>query len=149
MGLPYLGVQLSTHDIVGSPAGYFDQNQLVNFAPQGGSSTIYNNIWYNNDLNNTLFPGSTLSGFLVHVTDVAAPTTVSWFAFGYDNGFHGSYTGGGNFYTNTNPGFEGVAAVPLPAAAVLFGSGLVGIVGWLQKQKARAGLSNRSSVIRL
>ena len=160
MVLYKVGVLLSARDIVGSPAGH-DPNAFTtwNNASAGGSSIIYNNIWvYNNPDShpaNYLSPQTTLSGFLVHNSEQTAPTIASWFAIGSAGpengtaGFHsgGRYTGDGNFNYlpgprggATNPGFEGIAQgtlspVPIPAAVVLFGSGLLVLVGWQWKHQ--------------
>jgi hypothetical protein len=137
------GVQLSARDIVGSPAYYNPDSLLsVNNSSLGGSSINYNNIWLdptNSGLNQG--QGFTNSGFLVHLTDLTAPTSVLWTAYALTRP---GYTGGGNFFNSTlgdNPRFEGVAQVqpvPLPAAVVLFGSGLVGLVGWQRKRLIKA-----------
>ena len=82
----------------GSPAGYKSNTYSVwSNATLGDSSTIYNKIWHNPDYS-LLFPGTILSGFMVHVTDLTAPTSVAWFALGYSQTV-GEYTGGGNFNT--------------------------------------------------
>jgi len=133
----FFGVQVdSGRDITGSPTG-FNPNSWTswNNAPYGGSSTNYNNVWIGSS---SLLPGNTLSGFDVVTTDLVAPTNVHWFAFATN----GTYTGVGNFHSQSNPGFEGVTnasntSVPEPSACALLGSlGLSGAV-WLRRKRVR------------
>jgi hypothetical protein len=122
----FFGVLLSTRDIVGSP-GTFDPNTWTSWdnSPYGGSSTVYNNNWI--DLSfDSLEPGQTLSGFLVTQTTAAPQSPVSWFAFA--NG--GTWTGGGNFNNDFNPGFEGTtssSAVPEPSTWAMMALGFAGL----------------------
>ena len=121
----FFGVQLSAPGITNSPGSF---NSTVwstwNNSPYGGSNITYNNNWI--DLSySSLLPGNTLGGFDVHDTDSVAPTSVNWFAYGY---FGSPYTGGDNFYTPYNPGFEGAAqAVPEPMPMAAMGLGLIGL----------------------
>jgi len=121
----FFGVDLSGRDITGSPIG-FDPNAWTswNNADYGGSNTNYNNNWI--DLTYAQFPsGTTLGGFDVLDTDEVAPTSVQWFLYGLG----GAYSGGDNFYTPNNPGFEGVSqAVPEPMPMAAMGLGLIGLV---------------------
>ena len=104
----FFGVQLAARDIVSSPAS-FNPNSWTswNNSGYGGSSTVYNNNWLDGGENSLGF-GQTLSGFVVHVTDWVAPTSVSWFA--YSVTLNGAlYLGGDNFNSTWNPGFEGTS----------------------------------------
>jgi hypothetical protein len=119
--------------ITGTPTGW-SANQpsvLWNNLATGGSSTQYNDNWIdqNDNDSNAIKPGQTLSGFMVHDTEVNAPFSELWFAYAIG----GTYTGGDNFHTSTNPGFQGLVSqrfgstVPLPSSLLLFGPGLVGL----------------------
>lgn len=121
----FFGVALGAHDVVGSP-GSFNPDSWYNWGYNswyGGSSTNYDNVW----IGGNIASGSSLSGFQAHVTSLIAPTEVNWFAFAYG----GNWTGGGNFNSGWNPGFEGVAgqssSVPEPSALLLFGLGALGL----------------------
>ncbi len=130
----FFGVDLSARDIVASP-GAFNPNQFStwNNCPYGGScTTIYDNIW----INGSIGYGTTLSGFKVHVTDLAAPTNVAWYSYASGGT---SYTGADCNHCGTNPGFSGTAsnaaAVPEPGTIALFGLGLFA-VGALRRKSA-------------
>jgi hypothetical protein len=121
-------------DFVGSPAQFAAHEDAVNVAVFGGSNIIYNNAWLDN-VDVGLANGATLGGFEVGSTDTTLPASVHWFAFAED----GTYTGGGNFNTTTNPGFEGLVnlqSVPEPSAMLL---GVVGSLGvltyWLKRSR--------------
>jgi len=130
----FFGVKLSSNGVIGSPSGYSQYaGASWNNSFYGGSSTIYNNNWIDGSYGH-LFSGQTVSGFEVHVTDVVAPSDIDWFAYA----FHGTYTGGGNFNTSTNPGFEGqtdAISVSEPEALLLMAIGLLGI-GVAKRRKA-------------
>jgi hypothetical protein len=134
----FFGVELSGRDIVGSPSADWNPNSWVswNNTTFGGSSIVYNNNWI--DFGYTgLLPGTSLSGFDVQISDAVAPTSVNWFAFAYSPDDADPYTGGGNFNSEENPGFEGVtgavspnASAPEPAAGTLLLTGLAAIGLW-------------------
>jgi hypothetical protein len=76
------GVKLDRRNIVGSPSGY-DPNIVdwTELSSYGGTSTRYDNVWLDVSFSHLGY-GSTLSGFKVAVSDLTAPTSVQWFAFG-------------------------------------------------------------------
>jgi hypothetical protein len=127
------GVLLSSENITGSPADFSINPGTSNPSTIGGSDTTYNNLWIDDNFFDGLqLPGTTTSGFEVTISDAVAPTSVDWLAFTVDTTFdspHPSspYSGGGNFNTADNPGFEGVAtetsATPEPTSLTLFGVG--------------------------
>lgn len=137
----FFGVELSAPGIIASPPGY-NPDKWPTWGPNssyGGSSTIYNNNWIDVTYGN-LFPGTTLSGFNVHVTDAAAPTSVKWFAFGYGS----EYLGGDNFSHNFNPLFEGEAftsAVPEPSSIAVFGFAASGLLLLARRKRQQKKLS--------
>jgi hypothetical protein len=146
----FFGVRLSGHDITGSPSAWFDNGADSNWFNNGGSNTEYNNPWRNgsggvaNATGGMIFPGETLSGFIVHDPDLIAPISVPWFAVAFSNTFAEPYTGGGNFNPDLNPGFEGlaqpadVANTPAPSTLVM-SSILLGMcgIGWtIRRQQA-------------
>src|SRR5215471_17064217 len=73
------GVLLSGPGITGSPTGYDPTLHPTwsNFFI-GGSSNLYNNVWADETDFDHLLPGSSLSGFIAHVTDPVAPPLVPW-----------------------------------------------------------------------
>jgi MYXO-CTERM domain-containing protein len=75
--------------------------------------------------------------FDVKDTDAVAPTSVNWFAYTYI----GAYTGGGNFNSIYNPGFEGVAtssATPEPGFYGVLALGLGGLVTIVSRRRKSA-----------
>jgi hypothetical protein len=138
----FFGVQLATRDIVGSPP-FFDPNLQTSWdnSSRGGSSIVYNNIWLNatsGGANNTsIMPGQTLGGFEVTEATATPQSSVPWFAFA----FNGTWTGGGNFNTTTNPGFEGTSsAIPeFPTWAMMgLGFAALGFAGYRASRKTGA-----------
>jgi|ERR1039457_384453 hypothetical protein len=133
----FYGVNLPSSGISASPNGW-DPNtwSTWNNSSNGGSNITYNNNWIN--FYSNIANGITMNGFDVHVTTSLAPTSVQWFTYAY----HGVYSGSDTFSNTFNPGFEGIATnnsalvpTPIPAAAWLMGSGLVGLVGLWRKRK--------------
>jgi hypothetical protein len=141
----FFGVLLdSGTNIVGSPTGFDTHFDAWSNAPYGGSSLVYNNTWI--DENTVGIPsGATWNGFSVQSTDTVLPSSINWFAYA----FGGTYTGGGNFNSSWNPGFEGVVnlqAVPEPSTFLV---GLVGSLGglgyWLRKSRTARPRTQSSS----
>ncbi|MGI4844640.1 MAG: PEP-CTERM sorting domain-containing protein [Janthinobacterium lividum] len=126
----FFGVKLDARAIVGSPESFdADYWQEWSNQPYGGTSTVYNNNW----LGRGIADGATTSGFKVRVADLIAPSQVSWFAYAYG----GTYTGDGYFNHWNNPGFEGVASIPVPepGTMLLLGIGLAG-AGFASRKRA-------------
>jgi hypothetical protein len=123
------GVLLSSPDITGIPAGFIVYPSTFNPSTAGGSNTTYNTIWV--DATFSIFSaGTTLSGFEATVSDSVAPTSVNWFAAGIGPP---DYTGGGNFGSPGNPGFEGVAsagAVTPEPSYLAVAAGIIGLIGF-------------------
>ena len=97
----------SGRDITGSPASW-DPNAYGSwtFYYAGATNTTYNNCWITNPGGGSVvFPGTSLSGFIVHCTDAAAPTSVAWGAIAVG----GNYLGNDCLIGPTNPAFEGFA----------------------------------------
>lgn len=68
-------------------------------------------------------------------TEYAPRTDYAWLFFFYD-GFQGYYGPTGNFYAwAVHAGDVGASAVPIPAAAWLFSSGVLGLVGVSRKRR--------------
>ena len=136
------GVQLSVPGIIGSPTGY-DPNAIplpwTNFF-YGGSSIYYNNVWLDFFDFNHLLSGTSLSGFIVEVTDDIAPAVVPWFAYAYPSSFDPAelYAGPGAFAVDASfgAGFEGTAS-PEPSTLGLLVIGL-GIGVFLRRNVVRA-----------
>ena len=107
MDIYYFGVLLSQPNITGSPGDFGSAAIGWNNASAGGSSIVYNNIWLDNSYS-SLPAGNSLSGFDVQISNAVAPTSVEWFVYAY---YGEPWTGGGNFNTDSNPGFEGIATL--------------------------------------
>jgi hypothetical protein len=139
----FFGVELDARDIVASPPGWDpDAWPSWNNLFYGGSATVYNNNWIDFSLSGgtTITDGETQSGFKAHTTAIDAPTAVKWFCYAYSTSGEGYY-GGDHFNTPLNPGFEGVArsgVVPEPSTFVLAGLGVMGLVGYRLRRRARS-----------
>ena len=90
----------------------------------------------------SLQPGQTVGGFEVTETTAAPQSNVAWFA--YANG--GTWTGGGNFNSASNPGFEGGvgSAAPEPSTWAMMGLGFAALA--LLQSSARAARRRRRMV---
>ncbi|RYG32306.1 PEP-CTERM sorting domain-containing protein [bacterium] len=127
VNLYFFGVSLPGA-ITGNPVG-IDGNFPFNPGSFGGADFEYPTTWIDYDSYSTLVQnGISLSGFKLRLTDLAPPTSVNWFAFGYDQ--TNSYDGHGSFSPEDsmiwNPGFSGTVttqAVPEPASMAALGLG--------------------------
>ncbi len=109
----------------GSEMGHLFYNELGGVALQSIATTHNANY----DLFQNVVSGNYRSG-----TEYAPGTTSAWF-FGFSYGGQSAdYKGYGYYAWAVRPG--DVAAVPVPAAVWLFGSGLLGLIGVAQRKKA-------------
>ena len=144
------GVDLSAPGVIASPTGY-DPNATplpwTNYF-YGGLQINYNNVWLDSSDYNHLLSGTSLSGFVVEVTDTVAPASVPWFAYAYPSSFDPAdvYTGSEAFAVSPytfGAGFEGNAssgsdiASPEPSTLGLLVIGL-GIGVFLRRNVVRA-----------
>jgi hypothetical protein len=133
------GVDLSPRDQSGqiNPPGWAGSGYCVNPVMLGGTSINYYNAW-GSSMPTTLYPGISLSGFIVHITDLVAPSSVNWFAFAFDVTRTTPYTAGGNFNNFENPGFEGIAATAVPEPSTYLAGisalGMLGLFGWRNRK---------------
>jgi hypothetical protein len=105
----------------GSPSGYYGSYYSTIHTTEVSGPAYnwpFNNTWI--DPTYARLPtGSTLSGFKVTITDINAPTSVQYFAFGYDAGF--VYTGSGNQNLSSpgnSPLFVGYAVEAIPEPSI-------------------------------
>ena len=105
-----------------SPSGYYSSYYFATHTVETTGPAYdwpFNNTWI--DPTYTALPtGSTRSGFDVSDTDQNAPTSVQYFAFGYDAGV--PYTGPGNEDMSSpynSPLFVGYAVVAVPEPATV------------------------------
>jgi hypothetical protein len=136
----FFGVELPVYDITGSAVGWAPANNPWNNSGYGGSNISYNNVWCDSGCAGigpfSIASGNTLSGFLALDISPTPQSGIHWFAYA----FNGVYDGGGNFSSNNNPGFEGVAgvsAVPEPStwAMMILGFAGVGFMAYRRKSK--------------
>ena len=143
------GVTSNSANSPSYPVGWTIGSSGLNWSIYGGSNTNYSNTWITCPTASCpaghplvdVEPGQTLSGFEVLDSGATPLTSVGWYVTTV--GVNGApYTGSDcSFICNAphdNPGFEGFAApaVPVPAAAWLFGSGLIGFAGLARKRKS-------------
>lgn len=141
--LYFFGVMAPGQNIVGTPSPWSVYSSAISLAALGGSSNVYNDTWIvESSTTNGIAPGSSLDGFVVHSTAADAPTSVNWFAFTYgQQPYNGPALNAPN-----NPGFEGVASLPVtstpePASIALMATGLVGVAGIsLKRRRAHAAI---------
>lgn len=101
MGVYIFGVQVGPVAATNTPAGW----SVLGGGLTVPTGTVYNKVWMDFSFAGVSV-GQSRSGFSVQVSDVAAPSAISWFAY--------SYSPLGNEYTGTesfngpsfNPGFE-------------------------------------------
>ena len=141
------GVDLSAPGVIASPTGY-DPNATplpwTNYF-YGGLQINYNNVWLDSSDYNHLLSGTSLSGFVVEVTDAVAPASVPWFAFAIPTSFDPAdvFVGPEAFVNDPTygAGFEGIAspdvASPEPSTLGLLVIGL-GIGVFLRRNVVRA-----------
>jgi len=122
----FFGLYDPNATISGTPLGYALYGGYSPYGSDGAGSPTpltYNNAWI--DQSYTYLPtGSTLSGFDLLDTSLTAPTSLDYFAYGYD--FGADYTGPDNLDPRDggfNPLFEGATSVPEPTTLTLAGLG--------------------------
>lgn len=136
---------LADGGVSGAPSGYYTTSySTVHYWDIGAvQNGPYNDLWI--DPTYTVLPtGKTLSGFTVNVSDLIAPTSVPYSAFGEDNGM--IYTGPGNLNTGnpSNPFFTGNATEVVPdttSTMVLFWITTIALVMWKNRPKKQRELA--------
>src|ERR1035441_9349749 len=95
------GVDLSAPGIIGSPTGYDPNATPLPWTNlfYGGLPINYNNVWLDSFDFTLLQSDTSLSGFMVEVTDAVAPAVVPWFAYATPSSGDpaDAYTGPGAF----------------------------------------------------
>lgn len=128
------GVDIPTDSLQVYPSGWVDSTAAsTNWSGFGGSNISYESNWLSVHFSYDISSGDSLSGFIVHTG--AIPAQINFYAFG-KNGI-ADYDKSDAFYQGRTPGFEGtayVSAVPIPSAILLFGSGLIGLIGIARRQ---------------
>ena len=127
--LYFFGVELPDINL-GAPNNWLDWN---NGGTYHVASTPYESTWITGNTNNAIISGDSLSGFTIF--SAAIPESVNFYAFAIGTSVYDlpdSFNG-----LTTNPGFQGTATlstIPVPAAVWLFGSGLIGLVGFVRRK---------------
>lgn len=119
------GVQLPAHNMTGIPSGWGWASGMASYTSVLlGLTRTYNNVWWQDGTATDIQSGTSMNGFKASVSTVEAPTSVYWFAYAHG----GVYLGSDHAYTDQYPTFESQAGeVPIPAAFLLLGPGLVGL----------------------
>jgi len=130
----FFGVNDVNGSISASPGTFFPlPGGFSPFGSDGAGSPIplnYNLAWDNSGTFNAVLPGTIMSGFDVLDTSATAPTSLPYFAYGYD--FGAPYTGPDNLDprdNSFNPLFEGNAGVGGVSRSVPDASSTVALLG--------------------
>ena len=157
VGLKGIGTGIFTLDMYDNSGAIIDGNTgdtwSLNFDTGAGSinntQPIFGTIWFAHDLNFAGNGDGTYSGNMLidYAGNLNIPVTFDWeidlsqvtVLDGDNDGIPGNAMTSGPF-TGITPAFYGTLAgqyaVPIPAAAWLFGSGLLGLVGMARRKKA-------------
>ena len=108
----FMGVDDVNGTVTGVPSPFAQYTPFSPLAYDGaGGPLLYNDVWLAPDTDGIVADGTSLSGFTVLDTSATAPTSLPYFAYGYEDG--ASYTGPDNLDprdNSFNPLFEGNAA---------------------------------------
>lgn len=99
------------------------------------SGTAGQHIRDNTDPNISLFSFPTELGDAVGFWSGTQPTSTQAFLFGFNVGGQGIEGADNSFYKAWAVADGDIAAVPIPAAVWLFGSGLIGLIGIAQRRR--------------